>query len=94
MIALLPLPEPQTRIKFEVFCVRVSRYPLLRPDVSVVENCLLISDAVEVEKQVVQKGNGDVSTVLFLNFVFIYPLLGQRLHTKINVIGRSGSSSC
>eukprot|EP00965_Chrysotila_dentata_P021814 722795-Pleurochrysis_carterae.AAC.1 len=62
MVALLPLPEPQTRSKFEVFCVRVSSYSFLHQDVRVVKICLLISDAVEVEEQVVQKGEGDVST--------------------------------
>ena len=87
---LLPLPEPQHELNLNV-CVGVSSYPLLHQDVDVVESCLLISDAVEVEEQVVQKGSGYASTVLFLNFVFIYPLLGQRLHSKINVIGRSSS---
>eukprot|EP00965_Chrysotila_dentata_P060188 1995745-Pleurochrysis_carterae.AAC.1 len=57
MVALLPLPEPQTRMEFNVLCVRVLSYPLLRQDVRVVESCLLISDAVKVEEQVVQEGN-------------------------------------
>eukprot|EP00965_Chrysotila_dentata_P062616 2074983-Pleurochrysis_carterae.AAC.3 len=66
MVALLPLPEPhQAQMKFKVLSVRVLSYPFLRQDVIGVESCLLISDAVEVEKQVVQKGDGDVLTVLF-----------------------------
>eukprot|EP00965_Chrysotila_dentata_P160975 5315298-Pleurochrysis_carterae.AAC.1 len=42
----------------------VLSYPFLRQDVSVVGSCLLISDAVEVEKQLVQKGEVVVVVVV------------------------------